>query len=143
MLIFKSFSKKKKLSHFRNLAAMAHTDNHFDDNEKKLLISLAKKYDISENEIDLVLSENEINFIQPTKLKDKLEQIFQLVLMMLADGKVLPEEKAFCVSCCQNLDLHDHVANDMLNYVKIADNEGYDGDKAFEFILSKFSSVRD
>ena len=143
MLIFKSFSKKKKLSHFRNLAAMANTDNHFDDNEKKLLSSLAKKYDISDSEIEMVLSEDSINFIQPTKLKDKLEQIFQLVLMMLADGKVLPEEKSYCVTCCQNLDLHDHVADDMLNYVKIADNEGYDGDEAFEFILKKFSSVRD
>ncbi|MBL4623947.1 MAG: hypothetical protein JKY42_02220 [Flavobacteriales bacterium] len=122
---------------------MAHADNHFDDNEKKLLISLAKKNGLSKSEVDLVLSENNINFIQPEKLKDKLEQIFHLVLMMLADGKVLPEEKEFCVACCERFNLHDHVAADMLNYIKIADNEGFDGDEAFEYILAKFSSVRD
>lgn len=123
---------------------MAHADNHFDDNERKLLVNLAKKYGLSQKEIDLVISESDkISFIKPENLKDKLEQIFQLVLMMLADGKVLSEEKEFCINCCRQLDLHDHVAQDMLNYVKVADNEGYEGDEAFEFILTKFSSVRD
>ncbi|MDA9563556.1 hypothetical protein N9R81_02645 [Flavobacteriales bacterium] len=144
MLTLKSFTKKEKISHFRNLVVMALADNHFADNEQMLLTSIAKKYGISDKEVNLALSESsKIKFIVPKTLRAKLEQIFQLVLMMLADGKILPEEQEFCVTCCRKFHLHDHVATDMVNYVKFADAEGYDGDKAFEFFLSKFSSVRE
>lgn len=122
---------------------MALADNHIAQSEQTLLTSFAKKYGISDKEVKLAFSESsQIKFIIPKTLKGKLEQIFQLVLMMLADGKVLPEEQEFCVACCRKFHLHDHVATDMLNYVQIAEAEGHDGYQAFEFILSKFSSVR-
>ena len=94
--IFKE-SKTLSKSHMKNLLEMAMVDNHFDDSEYELLLKLAKKYKVSEKELNEIKENPDmVEFELPKDDDTKFEQFYDLVLMMTIDNEQCREELNLC-----------------------------------------------
>lgn len=88
-----------KKSHFKNLVAMMRADGVIHDNEKRLLGLLGAKCGLNQSEIDEVMSNpEEVEFVRPETLHERVNQLLEIVAMMLVDGNLHPDEDAFCKS---------------------------------------------
>ena len=84
-------------SHMKNLLEMAMADRHFDDSEFQLLKTLAKKYKVSENELEKIKTDpSNIEFELPQKKEEKFEQFYELVHMMTVDHDIDRAELSLC-----------------------------------------------
>ena len=85
-------------SHMKNLLDIAMVDGHFDESEFDLLKKLAKKYDISEDELTSIRNKpSDIEFEIPEDDSEKFEQFYELIQMMMADNKIYEEEMNLCI----------------------------------------------
>ena len=84
-------------SHMKNLLEVALVDDHFDDSEYKLLLKLARKYNVSKKRLNKI-KENpgEIKFELPKDENKKFKQFYELTKMMTIDEKILREELKLC-----------------------------------------------
>jgi uncharacterized tellurite resistance protein B-like protein len=84
-------------SHMKNLIEMAAADGQFIDTEYELLKSIAKRNGISESKLKEIRSNpNGIRFEVPADLKEKFQQLYDLVTMMSVDKSVHDEELKLC-----------------------------------------------
>lgn len=94
--IFKE-SKTVSRSHIKNLLEMAMADRHFDDTEYELLKKLARKYKVSEKELETIRQDpSDIEFELPKKKDEKFEQFYELVHMMTVDDDIDKAEMSLC-----------------------------------------------
>lgn len=90
-------SKTLTRSHMKNLLEMAMADSHFDDSEYQLLRTLAKKYKVSEKELEKIKADAaNIAFELPDKSEEKFEQFYELVHMMTVDHDIDRAELNLC-----------------------------------------------
>lgn len=95
--IFKEGNKISR-SHMKNLLEVAMADSHFDDTEYALLKELAKKYKVSEKELDSIKDDpSNIEFELPKRKEDRFEQFYELVKMMTIDQDIDSAEMSLCV----------------------------------------------
>ena len=84
-------------SHIKKLLEMALVDNHFDQRESELLDKLAKKYGVSENELERIKKNtSNVEFELPEDDYEKFNQFYELVHMMIIDKKIYDEEINLC-----------------------------------------------
>ena len=95
--LFESFDKKKRKSHFKNLLAVAMADGNLGEQEFSLIMSMAEKCYMSPDEVQRVIDHpSQIRFYAPKTNRERFEQIYDLVAVMLADGKIHDNEKEVC-----------------------------------------------
>ncbi|MGK7395422.1 MAG: hypothetical protein ACNS62_12675 [Candidatus Cyclobacteriaceae bacterium M3_2C_046] len=88
---------KTKKSHLKNLLEVALADGNLDKNEVLLLHSLGKRFNISPEEIDQIKNNPQtINFHPPKSNKERFNQIYDLVCMMMIDGQINRHELDIC-----------------------------------------------
>lgn len=85
-------------SHMKNLLEVAMADGQFDSVEYNLLKKLARKYHITEKELENI-RENpiDIEFEVPEDDSEKFEQFYELIHMMIIDEQIHPDEENLCV----------------------------------------------
>jgi len=89
--------KSTSKSHMKNLLEIAMSDSHYDDEEHKLLLKLAKKHGVSERELKKIQDNPEsVEFELPANQDEKFEQFYELIHMMTIDQKILDEEMSLC-----------------------------------------------
>lgn len=97
--LLKLFGKGKTVSktHIRNLIEMARADGKVDDTENELLLTIAQRYEISPAVINRLDENNyEVSLEVPEDDKEKFEQFFELVQMMMADNFMHEDELNLC-----------------------------------------------
>lgn len=95
--LFESFDKKKRKSHFKNLLAVAMADGKLDNIEFDYIMTLANKCYMSQDEVQRVIDHPEqITFYPPKTNSERFDQIYDLVTVMLVDGKVVERERSLC-----------------------------------------------
>jgi uncharacterized tellurite resistance protein B-like protein len=88
-------SYKKK--HIKNLVALANSDGFMHDNERALVYRLGDKYGLKERQITKIIEANkDIELYVPEKDDEKMNQLFDLLQMVYADGVVDDNEVTFC-----------------------------------------------
>lgn len=119
-------------SHMKNLIEMAMVDGHFDKSEKSLLESIAKKYGISDAQLQAIHDDpTAIEFEVPKNEDQKFEQLFDLVNMMVADDYTDREEIKLCGVFARKFgykeeksdELVDAVANNIQNGSTLKDTK--------------------
>ena len=86
-----------KKNHIRNLLALAKVDGHMHEKEEKLLYRIAKRYGLKDRQVrELVESEEKFKLIVPDNHNDRMNLLYDLVLMVYADGVVDDHEIEFC-----------------------------------------------
>ncbi|NUN10496.1 MAG: hypothetical protein HUU54_15080 [Ignavibacteriaceae bacterium] len=88
---------KVRKSHIVNLVSLALADGIIDKKEQSLLIKIATQTGMSSEEFEEILENPEmIKFYPPATKEEAAVQLLDLVLMMLADGKIQDTEMSFC-----------------------------------------------
>jgi len=95
--LFESFDKRKRKSHFKNLLAVAMSDGKLDNIEFDYIMTLAEKCYMSQEEVQRVIDfPEQISFYAPKTNKERFDQIYDLVCVMLIDGKIDERERSLC-----------------------------------------------
>lgn len=85
------------LSHIKNLVVLAYSDGTFDESERELIKDIGLRIGLKEKELDLIISRPEmIKFKPPTSFREKAEQFYDLVRIILADDKIHENELTMC-----------------------------------------------
>lgn len=89
--------KSTAKSHMKNLIEMAAADGSFDDVEYKLLRDIAKRNNISDNQLKEIRNNpSAVNFEIPQDRIEKFYQLYDLVNMMIVDKEIHKDEMKLC-----------------------------------------------
>lgn len=93
-----------KKNHIRNLLALAKVDGHMHVKEEKLLFKIGKRYGLKERQIrELLETKGKHQMNIPDNHHDKMNLLYDLLLMVHADEKVDEHEIEFCKDACKQL----------------------------------------
>ena len=85
-----------KKNHIKNLMALAKVDGHLHQKEEKLLYKIAKRYGLKDRQTkELLESREKHKVIVPDNHNDKMNLLYDLLLMIHADEKVDKNEVRF------------------------------------------------
>jgi len=95
--MFTSRETKEKRSHFKNMIALALIDGDFDENEQDFLRQRGMNWGLSKKDVEQVLNNpGKVQFVIPKNPDDRIAQLYDLVVMMIADGEIRQDEMDFC-----------------------------------------------
>jgi len=138
--LFDSRDKKKRLSHIKNLIALASADGHVDDEELALIFKIGSEIGLTREELNRIISRPEsINFIAPSSFRERIEQLYDMVLVMMIDGEIHKNEVAFCKFIAMRLGFRPEVIDAIVNEVIESIAKGL----AFDLIISDLESKFD
>jgi hypothetical protein len=112
--LFNCFNTKKvKIEHLENLAAVAFIDGSFEEEEKVFLKDKAQEFGLSSKDVHHVVQNAEVlhssyenfNAFNPKNKVNKEDQLADAVYMSLINGVVTPKEYALCIHLAEKLDL--------------------------------------
>ncbi len=85
-----------KKNHIRNLLALAQADGHMHPKEEELLFRIGRRYGLKDRQIRAIVeSETPHTLSVPEKHDDKMNLIYDLLLMIHADDRIAEHELAF------------------------------------------------
>jgi uncharacterized membrane protein YebE (DUF533 family) len=86
-----------KKNHIKNLLALAKVDGHMHEKEEALLFKIAKRYGLKERQVQLLMeSDEKFEINVPDNHNDKMNLLYDLILMVYADDVVDTHEVKFC-----------------------------------------------
>jgi uncharacterized tellurite resistance protein B-like protein len=95
--LFDSGDKKKRLSHIKNLVALAASDGEIDESELDLIFRIGAKVGLTRDELLRIIQRPEsISFRAPESFRERIEQLHDMVLIMMIDGEIHENEVAVC-----------------------------------------------
>jgi uncharacterized membrane protein YebE (DUF533 family) len=107
-----------KKNHIKNLLALSRADGHMHEKEELMLFKIGKRYGLKDRQIKEVLDSKEKPQINvPDNYHDKMNVLYDLMLMVYADGVVEKNEIAFCEDVVKKFGLKKEVVKWMLTEV--------------------------
>ena len=118
MSLFSAFNrneKEKNLSYIKSLLQVAESDGKVDQCELDLIISIAGKFEITEDEVrEILQNPDQIEFTPPSSQKAKEELIEDLVKIILADRKIEAQEKEICGRLASKLNIDPQLIDSLI-----------------------------
>lgn len=104
--IFGSDKEGLRRSHVKNLISIALADGHLSEDEWELLVYLASRLGMEEEEIAAIKENPEaVTFVMPKTHEQRVQQIEDLVLLMSIDHDINPNEVELCKKIALRLDV--------------------------------------
>ena len=95
--LFDSRDKKKRLSHVKNLVGLALADGNRDEDEMSLIFAISLKGGLTQSELKRIFDRPEsIEFTPPDSFRERIEQLYDMVLLMMIDGEIHEKEMDLC-----------------------------------------------
>lgn len=95
--LFDSRDKKKRLSHIRNLLALACADGSIEKSELDLIFRIGARAGLTPNELQRIMERpDSVKFYPPESDREQIEQLYDMVLIMMVNGELHKNEIAFC-----------------------------------------------
>ncbi|MFP4090523.1 MAG: hypothetical protein ACLFUB_10415 [Cyclobacteriaceae bacterium] len=111
--------KKRAKGHLKNLLAVAASDGSFDGLEVDYLLSMAQRYNISEQELKQIKDNPEVfDYEPPATDRERFDHLHHLVSMMLIDGEVHHKEIELCRLFAEKLGLNPAFVDDFVQVMK-------------------------
>lgn len=86
-----------KKNHIKNLLALAKADGHMHEKETALLFKIGHGYGLKEWQIqNMVNSSEKFELNIPDNYNDRMNLLYDLILMVFADGVIEKREVIFC-----------------------------------------------
>lgn len=113
----------KARSHIRNLVRIAYADGSIDDAEYKLLLRIARKYEIDEETVeDIIKNVDSLPFTPPSSKEERYVQLWNLGRMVMADGVKDPDELSkiskFAIGLGFKADIVPGLVNEVIEIVE-------------------------
>lgn len=101
-----------KKNHIKNLLALAKVDGHLHQKEEKLLLKIARRYGLKERQLKEILDSKEKHkVIVPDNHNDKMNLLYDLLLMIYADEKVDKNEVEFFEDAVKKFGMKKEMVN--------------------------------
>jgi uncharacterized tellurite resistance protein B-like protein len=111
-----------KKNHIKNLLALARVDGHMHEKEERLLFKIGKRYGLKDRQIKEILDSKEKHqVIIPDNHNDKMNLLYDLLLMIHADEKVDKNEVKFFEDAVKKFGMKKEMVKWLLD---IFDKEG-------------------
>lgn len=138
--LFDSRDKKKRLSHIRNLIVLAVSDGSIDKSEMDLIFKIGLRAGISPEELERILERPEsINFYPADSFRERIEQLYEMVLVMMVDGEFHENEIAFCKLTALKLGFKHEIIDKMVFDTVEMISDGIAAEIAFARLLKMVS----
>jgi uncharacterized tellurite resistance protein B-like protein len=86
-----------KKAHIQNLLALANVDGHMHEKEVELLFKIGKRYGLKTRQVqELIDSDEQFELVVPDNHNDRMNLLYDLILMVYADEVVDDDEIKFC-----------------------------------------------
>ena len=96
-----------KKNHIRNLLALAKVDGHMHEKEIELLFRIGKRYGLKDRQVqELIDSDEAFTLIVPDNHNDRMNLLYDLILMVYADEVVDDHEVKFCEEAVIQFGMH-------------------------------------
>lgn len=107
-----------KKSHIKNLLALAKADGFMHEKEEKMLFKIGRRYGLKDRQIKTLVDSNEkFQVIVPDNHQDKMNVLYDLMLIVFADGVVEKREIAFCEDMVKKFGMKKEVVKWLLEEV--------------------------
>lgn len=104
-------------SHFLRLYQMAFSDDNFDVLELQMLYEFAKNRGISEEQLNNILLNPTNDTSIPENLDTRIEYLYDLALMIWADGVVTEDERNTLSKYCKRFNFLDENIEELTEYL--------------------------
>ncbi len=102
-------------SHVKNLITIALADGHLSEDEWELLVYLASRLGVGEEEINAIKENPEaVTFVMPKTHDQRVQQIEDLVLLMSIDHDINPNEVELCKKISLKLDVLPQIVDSII-----------------------------
>lgn len=106
---------KKMMSHVRNLVVLAYSDGKFSDEERQYVANVATEVGMTADEMKQIINDPDgIRFIMPENDIEKIEQLYDLILLMMIDGDLNENEMIFCRAMAIKMKIPYQVVDEMV-----------------------------
>lgn len=113
-------SYKKK--HLRNLVALANIDGHLHKDERALIYRLGEKYGLKERQVTRIIENDKEQVLYvPERDEEKMDQLFDLLQMVYADGVVDDNEVDFCKEVVSKFGYKETLVDKLIELFKNGD----------------------
>lgn len=113
--LFDSRDKKKRLSHIKNLIALAASDGELDKNELYLIHRIGIRSGLSKHEMKRIINRpKSVSFNAPDNFKERIEQLYDMIIVMMIDGEIHENEVALCKMTAIRLGFKHQVIDKMV-----------------------------
>jgi len=91
--LYLGIGQKRNISHFANIVRIAKSDNKITPEEIAFLTKVSTKYNISDEEFkEILLDPEKIPTIAHLECIDRIERLYDLLIMIRADHEIQKEE---------------------------------------------------
>lgn len=95
--LFKSRESREKLSHLRNLVAVAFADGKFQKSEAAAIATVMAREGLTPADLErCIKNPKSIDFVPPTSETKRLDCLRDMVILMMCDGHIDDKEIAVC-----------------------------------------------
>ncbi len=107
-----------KKNHIKNLLALAKADGFVHEKEIAVIQKIGKKYGLKERQVSLLIESDEKFVLNvPNNHYDKMNLLYDLILVVLADGVIAKNEIAFCEDVVKKFGMKKDVVKWLLDEV--------------------------
>jgi uncharacterized tellurite resistance protein B-like protein len=139
MELFKSYDKKKRRSHFKNLFAIANADGNIDNDELDLLIRLAEKFHMSTAEVTGIIKDpSRAETVDLKTREERIEHFYDLITVMLIDGQIDKRELSMCKTFAAKLGFEEPEIDPLTRDLIEKAMNGISPEATVENILKKY-----
>jgi len=122
---------------------LACIDGSLDEIELKLISRIAKKGGLKDTELKRIIERPEsIAFLVPTNQAEKIEQIYDMVLVMMADGEIHEREVRFCKGTAIKLGINQIVVDLIVKNVIDMITKGLETEIALRQLLALINKTK-
>jgi uncharacterized membrane protein YebE (DUF533 family) len=107
-----------KKNHIKNLLALAKADGTVHKKEQEMLFKIGKRYGLKDRQVQaLITSDEKFTVNVPDNFHDKMNVLYDLMLMVWADGVIEKKEIAFCEDVVKKFGMKKEIVNWLLDEV--------------------------
>jgi uncharacterized tellurite resistance protein B-like protein len=107
-----------KKNHIKNLLALAKADGFVHEKEQKMLFKIGKRYGLKDRQVEeLITSDEKYTVNVPDNFSDQMNVLYDLMLMVWADGVVEKKEIEFCEKLVKKFGMKKEVVKWLLEEV--------------------------
>jgi uncharacterized tellurite resistance protein B-like protein len=107
-----------KKDHIKNLLALAKADGHVHQKEEVVIYKIGRRYGLKDRQIKEMLDSKERFKVNvPNNHHDKMNVLYDLMLIVFADGVVEKKEVAFCEAVAKQFSFKKDIVQWLLSEV--------------------------
>jgi len=119
MTLFESRQTKEHKSHLKNLIALCCADGDVNPHEVDLIMAIGlKRLKMSKKEIEKVLKKpSKVKFTPPKDNDERFHQLWEMIVLMFADGKITQDEMDFCITMATKLGFRPTIVDQLVREI--------------------------